>query len=324
MKVAKKIGSILPKFYRLKCQELLENADSKKSPEMFAGTAFLISILVLLFILGSTFLLNISLFYLITLSLLGFILTEVFLHLNLFFLGRQRVKRMEKFFPDVLILISANLRAGMTIDKSIWTASRPEFGPLSEELNKVGKDVVAGKPIDIALHDMAERINSVFIKQTMKLIVEGIKSGGKLESLLREIANDIRSMERVSEEIKTNLTMYVMFIFFAAGVASPFIFGTSFKFVEVSIDLQAMALEVSEGATFVMGMNQGKIILSAEQLGIFYICQITIIIFFASLLLGLIQKGDEREGLKYLPFMLSLAILIFFLARWVSHKLVFV
>lgn len=321
--IFKKIGNLLPNFYIQRCQKLINYAHVEKDPREFAGSSLLYSLLISLAVALISTLFNLSTAYILFFSILSFILSEVFFHLDFVFIGIQRIKKMEKLFPDILNLISANLRAGMTLDKSIWAASRPEFGHLAKELNDVGKDVVAGKPINVALKEMGERTNSNLIKQTIKLIVEGIKSGGKLERLLREIARDIRSMERISEEIKSSLTMYVMFIFFASAIASPFIFGSSSKFIEVSIGLQSMAASSGIGTSF-MGLNQGEILITNEQLGIFYICQITIISLFASLLLGLIQKGNEKEGLKYLPFILSLAILTFFISRWISEKLVFI
>ena len=56
-----------------------------------------------------------------------------------------RIKKIEDVFPDFLQLVSSNLRAGMTIDRSILISSRKEFAPLDEEILKVGKDITTGK-----------------------------------------------------------------------------------------------------------------------------------------------------------------------------------
>jgi len=54
--------------------------------------------------------------------------------------------------------------------------------------------------------------------------------------------------------------------------------------------------------------------ISISESFIFYFSLVFIIVMdvMASLVLGLVSKGDEKEGLKYLPIMLILSLGIFF------------
>jgi pilus assembly protein TadC len=67
---------------------------------------------------------------------------------------------MEEVFPDFIELVSSNLRAGMTVDKALLLSSRKEFSPLDIEILRLGKDILTGTYINIALTNMAKRIKS--------------------------------------------------------------------------------------------------------------------------------------------------------------------
>jgi len=177
---------------------------------------------------------------------------------------------------------------------------------------------------------MGKRIKSDVVKQTVKLIDEGIKSGGGLESLLREIAQDIRTSEKLKEEIKANVAMYVIFMFFAAVLAAPLLFGLSIKLIEISGLIQEpiatipageipkMPIEVPVFITF------GGQMVTPDQILIFYVAEIIIITSFASLALGLIQEGNEKRGLKYLPLLIIVGLVIFFLSRTFMGLILFI
>ena len=71
-----------------------------------------------------------------------------------------RIRKLESVFPDFLQSVSSNLRAGMTVDRSMLLSSRPEFDPLEKEILQVGKDISTVKPVEISLKNMSKRINS--------------------------------------------------------------------------------------------------------------------------------------------------------------------
>ena len=119
----------------------------------------------------------------------------------------------------------------------------------------------------------------------MKLITEGIKSGGSLETLLSEIAEDLRSVGLLKEEVKANLAMYTMFIVFAACVAAPIIYGLSSKFVDFSMTTVQQPLDVGEHAQLPIGISfvSGTINVTPFQVSAFYFSVITVVAIFASL-----------------------------------------
>lgn len=111
--------------------------------------------------------------FLILFGILGFLLVHLSSYLILVVVADKRAREIEESLPDALILISSNLRAGMMMDKAIWSAIRPEFGPLEEEISDLGKDVVGGKSFSEALVNMGKGINSEIVRQAVRLIDEG-------------------------------------------------------------------------------------------------------------------------------------------------------
>lgn len=326
MGLLKKIGSHLPHLYLNKIGELLTYIRSETPPERYGGQVLVYSLLISLALTGILFILNLPVTYLLVLFVLGFLLAEVFFYLILVLIADKRAKEIEGYLPDALILISANLRAGMTVDKAIWSATRPEFGPLEEEMSELGRDVVGGKPFSEALISMGKRIDSSVVKQTIKLIDEGIKSGGELESLLYEIAQDIRAAERLKEEIKANTAMYIIFMFFAAMLAAPLLFGMSIKLIEISglIQEPIETVPMAQLPGMPVSLMFEKQRIGPDQIFLFYLIEIVIITSFAGLALGLIQEGSEKRGLKYLPALIVIGLATFLLSKNLMGLILFI
>ncbi len=70
------------------------------------------------------------------------IVTYIYLSLNIKIY--QRTKDIEKILPDYLQLVSSNLRGGLSFEKALWAAIRPEFGTISKEVTMVYKKVMTG------------------------------------------------------------------------------------------------------------------------------------------------------------------------------------
>jgi Flp pilus assembly protein TadB len=233
-----------------------------------------------------------------------------------------RTKKIEAVFPDFLQLMATNLRAGMTIDKAILLSSRPEFAPLDKELLKTGKDMTTGKSIETALMDMAKRTRSDRIHKTILLLISGIRAGGNLATLLEETSINIREKGFVEKRAASNVLMYVIFIFIAASAGAPALFSLSSVLVETLINILSglPAVDTSQAA---LPFSLSTISISINFIKYFSIVFIVVINILAALVLGLVSKGEEKEGIKFIIPMLSIAIVVFYgirilLARFVT------
>src|SRR3989338_3261059 len=172
------LASLYPPKLREKYTQMLIYSDLKQEPRRFLG-------FVLFFGFGVAFAGSLLLGSLVPVSLLIlfvaiFALFELTFYLYLVILADTKARIVESSLPDALLLMSSNLRAGLTTDKALLLSARPEFGPLQNEINEVGKKVTMGNDISSSLMLMSEHIRSEHLHKTLLLITIGIKSGGEL------------------------------------------------------------------------------------------------------------------------------------------------
>lgn len=225
----------------------------------------------------------------------------------------NEISKMEDIFPDFIGLMASNLRAGMTIDRALLLSSRKEFAPLDKEISLLGKDIVTGKEITVALTDASKRIGSDKITKTIKLIISGIRSGGNLAVLLEETSENMRERNFVEKRAASNVLMYVIFIFFAVAAGAPVLFALSTILVGVLTDLVSN-LPTEQVATNVP-FALTSISVSTDFVFYFSLVFLTVTSVLASLVLGLVGGGKERDGLKYILPLIALSIGIFFVTR---------
>lgn len=223
--------------------------------------------------------------------------------------------KMEDSFPDFLQLMASNLRAGMTIDKALLLSSRPEFDPLDKEIMSVGKDIATGRSLRNALLDMAHRVKSERIEKTVLLILSGINAGGNIAVLLEETASNMRERGFVEKRASSSVLMYLIFIFIAATFGAPFLFSLSTILVETLTNILSSIPEVSETTTMNMPFSFGTIGISINFIVYFSVIFVIVNNLLASRILGLVARGDEKYGIKYLLPMLVISLSVFFIVR---------
>ncbi len=241
--------------------------------------------------------------------------------LELFFYARAklaqsaRIHLIESVFPDFLQLMASNLRAGMTIDRALLLSARKEFAPLDQEIIQVGKDLVTGKDIAAALRELALRINSEKIRKTVYLINTGITSGGNLAILLEETSVSMRERMFVEKRAASNVLMYVIFIFFAVAIGAPALFGLSTVLVEILTNLLSTipAIEV-EAANLPFTLTSVNV--PVEFITYYSIVFLLAMSILGSFVLGLVSKGEERAGFRYLLPITGLSLTIFLIVRF--------
>ena len=254
--------------------------------------------------------------------LITFLISFVAIVLGFYFALTLKADATAKFaenvLPDALQLMSSNLRAGLTTDKALLLAARPEFGVLSEEINNIGKKIALGEDIGKAMREMTEKFKSEKIKKTFLLIITGLKSGGELTNLLDQTAENLRQEKFLEEKIRSNVLMYVIFIFAAIGFGSPMLFGLSSFLIEV-LEKNLALIELPE--TTSIPITFSEITISPAFVMTFAIISLITSSILGSLVLGLISKGKERYGIRFIPMLLILTLGIFFLTRFLIGTL---
>ncbi|MCW1300684.1 MAG: type II secretion system F family protein [Candidatus Parvarchaeota archaeon] len=315
----KSIALLLPGSYSERIRQLLVYCDLEIPREEWVGFSLLFSIFLSIPISILIFkIFSLTPLHLILLIIGFFILLQIILLGALELTATARGAFVEEILPDALSLIASNLRSGMTTERAVLLSARSEFGPLEKEFRMAAKRILAGETIDEALRDICLHIKSKLLERTMQLLVESIKSGGEISKLLEEISMNIRDLQIMKKDIRANVMSYTIFILMAAGFGAPLLFAISTSLIETIIKLtSAITLPppavIAQMPTFIrIGAPPA---ISTEFLTWFSIFAMLIISVFSGLIIGSIEKGDERGGVKYIPLLLGISLATFFLTK---------
>jgi len=306
---------IYPKKFRKKYIKIIENSGIKTKPERYHNKSVYISLILALISVQIFYFFKINFLY----SPLIFIIINLFFYLRVSLIASARIRQMEEVFPDVISLMASNLRSGITIDRAFLLSARPEFAPIDEEIRMAGRDIATGKDVVTALKCMGDRIDSEKINKIIYLIVSGIKSGGNISELLEETSTNMREKEFLEKRASSSILMYVIFIFFAISIGAPMLFSLSSVLIEIIIKMASM---VPDTGTVQMNLPLAfnNIGLSPKFVVYFSIVFIIITDYISSMVIGLVNKGDSKEGLKYFIPLVLFSISVFFLFRIILLK----
>lgn len=321
IKLYERVYRLLPKKYREWVKNYLIYSNFTITPEMYVGFSILYGI-SLSFASFFLFLFRLISFNLVLPVFVGiFVLFQVFMQALLFVVTDSRTKVIEEILPDFLRLLSANLRSGLIVDEALLVSARPEFGPLEKEIKFAAKETLSGGTVEGALDKMANRFDSRILRRCVDLLTEGIRRGGDLPRLLDSLGDDIRQVKILRRDVSAIVMVYVIFIFFAAGIGAPLLYAISGFLVNTMTKLgTAVSVEESLGAVGgakvpirVFQMAEIK----PEFLEMYSILSMLVTCVFGSLLIGLVQQGSERAGLKLIPVLLIVSLAVYFISKGV-------
>ena len=320
MNIYKRIGSLVPERVARFFESELEYAGINIEGKKFAG-------FVLSFSLGLSFAIAIN-----ASVIFGLPFPEAFLLLFALFIGityywlstiaESKGSFVEKILPDALQLIASNIKSGLTTERAFFVSARPEFGPFSVELKNASKRVIAGERLEIVLSDIPRKIKSEVLERTIWLITQGMKSGGQIAELLIQLSDDLRLENSLKEETRANISMYVIMILVSAAIGAPLLFSISSFIVQVltaqTATLPLTAEQVSQlSARSPVGGFIGvpKIAVTADFVVFFSMVILFITAVFSALTIGVISRGSEKAGIRYIPMLLLVDFALFFLSR---------
>ena len=249
----------------------------------------------------------------------------LFITLIYFFLDFRiyyRTRKMEERLPDFLEILSANLKGGMTFERALWAAIKPRFGILGVEMAKTSKKVMTGYDITKALIELSDKYDSLMLKRTVDLLISEIESGGNVSNLIDRIVDNLKEMKELKEEMAASAIAYVIFISVIVVMISPLLFALSFHLLEVLIGFigKVSATTVNTAAVpFVFekfNTNTANFLVDFKK---FSFIALFIISLFSSMIVAIVEKGDIRGGIKYIPiFVCGSAIFYYLFMRVLS------
>ena len=323
--IYKAIAGLTPRSYKKRLEVLLNYAGIDEDVNSWLGSRIFISLPIALlgasipYVLESLKLLpidievkNLSLMF----AVVFFITSLVFSYMHLYYTIEERRKRVEAILPDFLLLVAANMRAGMTPITAFIASSRPEFGPLEDEIKIATSKSLGTESIATVFNDLSKRINSKILKRTVSLFTSGLVSGGHLARLLETTAIDIRETQELKKELASSTKMYTIFIIFVIVIGIPLLLSISIQFLIMLSDIKSKA-----GPLYLQEFGK-EFLIPAGTLDPAFVNQMGYLILggtalFVSILIGIINEGKFIYGIKYfIPLLLS-SFIVFVLLRTV-------
>ncbi len=310
------IAKPVPKKARQKVKEMLEYSKIASEPNEFIGFALGFGFMCACVVgyMGFAF----DIFNPVLLFIGSFASVVFLFYIFLVFSIDSKTKEVEEALPDALQLMSSNIRAGLTTDKALLLAARPEFGVFAEELRRVGRETMTGRNFAYALRKTTKRVKSSNLNRTIDLIVNSLKSGGKLADLLDQTAGDLRDQAMIKKEISAGVLMYVIFIFVAIAFGAPMLFAMSAFLVKLLTQNMAVIAEGMPKGEMVSGapISLTDTNIDAGFINTYSLISLVVSSIFGSIIMGLILSGDNKSGLKYLPILVAIAVGLFMLGSY--------
>jgi len=313
------IARLYPEKLRTSYKQLLDYAAISTPLERYLTLIFFATIAgaTVIAFFASLFLSLNFIFLFIICLFLAHLVAHSWLSLN----AEARGKFVEDLLPDLLQLMASNLRAGYTLDRALLLAARPEFGSFKDEINRAGKDVATGTDFNDALIEMSQRIKSDKLQKSVKLIVAGQKSGGSLVDLLSQSATNLRQQKMIDERIRSNVLVYVIFIFAAIGFGAPVLFSLSSFLIDIMKNVFAQIDLPDTTGNIDIPISFSEVTLEPSFVMQYVILSMIVTSIMGSMIIGLISKGKKQAGLKFIPILIILTISLFFIVRSVISTL---
>ena len=127
-----------------------------------------------------------------------------------FWLKRRQAKRLRLFgeqLPDTITLLANSLRAGSSFLQGIELVTREARPPISEEFERVVREMQLGMALQPALNNLVRRVASEDLELMVTAIQIQSQVGGNLATVLDSIAYTIRERIRIIGEINTLTAM---------------------------------------------------------------------------------------------------------------------
>ena len=126
------------------------------------------------------------------------------------YLKYRQGKRLKEFgaqLPDTITLLANSLRAGSSFLQGIELVTREARPPISEEFERVVRDMQLGLALQPALNNLVRRVASEDLELMVTAIQIQAQVGGNLATVLDQIAFTIRERIRIHGEIQTLTAM---------------------------------------------------------------------------------------------------------------------
>jgi flagellar protein FlaJ len=198
-------------------------------------------------------------------------------------------RSVDKHLPDLFRSIVQAQKTGMTLPQAVEEASKRDYGGMTKELQRMVAQMSWGVPFEEALQSLGKRVDTDLMRQTIPLILEAQRSGGRVEKVFEPLETFVQTTLSFDAERKTQTRPYIAIIYIAFFV---FLFTIVMLFKSFFVD--AVDFELSNFK--LMSPNEARSIF-------FHMSSIQA--FFGGLVAGKMGEGTVGGGLKHSVILLA-------------------
>lgn len=130
---------------------------------------------------------------------IGYLMPHIFLH----HLKKKRLAAFTGQLGNAISLISNSLKAGYSFLQALDIVAKETLPPLSIEFSRVLREDNLGVPLEKALANLTNRIESEDLDLVITAVLIQRQIGGNLAEILDRVAHTIRERIRLKREIRT-------------------------------------------------------------------------------------------------------------------------
>ncbi len=318
-----RIGAAVPKNTRQQWEALMRYAGVEEETKKVLGYVMIYCIVVALAFIIACFILGVEAYITLLVGVFAFISGIVMSYVAVAVVVERRSRSVEDVLPDFLSLMSQNIAAGMTTYDAMKSSARPEFGPLAEEIYKVSRDMLSGVPMEAALLKMTNRIKSEKVARVIRLVIGGLKSGGRLPKVLQEISRDLQREQGLLKRMVGETGAQSGFILVGVILGAPLLFAVSLQFIElfslISEEVHASDFETAHAgfSSSITFISMGGMSINTSEFFTYTVIILFILSFFGAIVIGLLRSGKvlTSGNITLVPVMVILSIGVFLLFK---------
>jgi pilus assembly protein TadC len=315
--------AIIPERVRPGLRKYLLKAGISEVPYRLFGILFYACILVSIFLFFgyaySPLIANFSGFKLFILSflvglmiasfiaILAFVIVYFYLDLRIF----NRTRQMEEVLQDFLKFVSENLKGGMSFEKALWTAIKPEFGILATEVRLAAKKVMTGQDVEEAVQEFTDKYESPILKRSFNLIIEGLKGGGQVAELIDRVVENIGETRTLKKEMAATNMTYVIFIMVVVLLISPGLFALSHQLLIIlGSFISKIGGTQATSSAINLPFSVSRISIAESDFVVFSRYALVLISIFSSMIVSMIRRGSIKAGVAYIPVFITISLIV--------------
>ena len=142
--------------------------------------------------------------------------------------SNKRIRDIEKNLLAALQNMLIQLNSGVPIFDILVNLSKGNYGEISREFLKAVKKINAGKPQIETLEEMATLNPSLFFRRAIWHLVNGMKAGADMSSVIKEMVNllaeeQILQIQRYGSQLNPLAMFYMLVVVIAPSLGMTFL-----------------------------------------------------------------------------------------------------